>query len=330
MLHHLKISPHHHSGRLKPHEHTSYVPLGILTLITGFALMLATVASSSAQSPGPEAQSIGLTGTMPAPPPKTGPTITSPQSGQRFSSLPITVSGTCPAGTIVQLFKNNIFAGSTPCESNETYSIEIDLLFGENVLKAVAYDAINQASPDSNTVIVHYDTPLPQPAPSSFIDLTGAQLILNTDAAFRGIFPKQKFNMPITIIGGTPPYAINIQWGDGTNELISRSDSSVFNVSHDYKKPGTYKITLQASDSKKLTAFLTVVAIVNGQPDIIAASATSDKPSNKLMWLWLLLAIIIAMLSSFWLGEQREKKILLRAATKPQTPPFGVLHPPTS
>lgn len=319
----LKLSHHQHSGRLRPHEHTSYVPLAILALIVGFALAAFTV-TTTAQSPGPQSGSVGLTGTMPAPPPKTAATINAPSSQQRFSTSPIKVSGSCPTGTLVEIFKNNIFAGSAPCEGNGSYSLEIDLLFGQNILKAIVYDALNQAGPESNSVTVFYDALLPQPAPSSFFDFSGAQLILNTDAAFRGAFPNQKLNVPISVIGGTPPFAVNIQWGDSTNEVLSRSDNSTFNRSHAYKKPGTYKITLQGRDNKNLAAFLTVAAIVNGQPELFASSTPSKPSANKLLVLWPAYAIATTFIISFWLGERREKKILGKS-TKDQAPPFGVM-----
>jgi hypothetical protein len=325
MFGHLKISHHEFSGKLRPHEHTSYLPLAIIVFIVGIILATLSIGSfANAATPytGPEAGSIGLTGTMPAAPPKVAATITKPVNGQHFSTTPITVSGSCPAATLVEIYKNDIFAGSTPCESNSTYSIQIDLLFGQNNLKAKVYDVLNQAGPDSNTVTVFYDAAFPVAAPSSFFDFSGAQLILNTDAAFRGSFPNQALNIPITVIGGTAPFAINIQWGDGTNDIVSRSDNNTFNVSHVYKKPGTYKIIIQGTDSKKLVAYLSVAAIINGTPNVLAT--TSNKPPlNKLFILWPIIAVAAALVFSFWMGEQREKKIL--GAGSKVTPAIGAL-----
>lgn len=326
MYGHLKLSHPSYSGQLRPHEHTSYLPLALLVLVVGVILSgLSFYSFANAATPynGPEAGSIGLTGTMPAPPPKVAATISSPANGQHFTTSPITVKGTCPKGTLVEIYKNNIFAGSTPCEDDGTFSIQIDLLFGQNILKAQVYDALNQAGPESVTVTVFYDSSLAKAAPATFLNLTGSQLLINTDAAFRGTFPNQALNVPITIIGGTAPYAINVQWGDGTNQLISRSDNTTFNATHVYKKPGTYKITLQATDSKGLVAFLTVAAIINGKPDVIAASTSSKPPVNKLLVLWPLFAIIATAVISFWIGERREKKIL--GANKVPTPAFGTI-----
>ena len=322
----LKLAPHQHSGRLRPHEHTSYLPLAFLMLLVGVTLArLSFPANAATPYTGPEAGSIGLTGTVPAKPPTTAATIDKPTDQQRFTATPITVSGTCPTGTLVEIFKNDIFAGSTPCQSGN-YSLDIDLLFGQNVLTAQVYDVLNQAGPVSKAVTIYYDTALPQAAPTSSLNFSGSQLILNTDAAYRGIFPGQQLNVPITVIGGTPPFAINVQWGDASNQLISQGSNTTFNASHTYSRAGTYKITIQATDSKGLVAYLTVAAIVNGTPALVSAGTSTPASTNKLLVLWPVYAIAATMVISFWLGERREKHILGDKSQSP--PPFGVAGAP--
>jgi hypothetical protein len=306
----LKISQHKHSGRHLPHEHTSYLPLGLLVLIVGLTMASCAAPNLSEASPGPAAGSVGLTGTVPKAPPKVGATITSPTNGQHFSTSPITVSGGCTAKTLIEVYKNDIFAGSALCEDNGTYSFKVDLLVGKNDLVARLYDVLNQAGPDSNTVTVYYDALPVQTAPLSLLNFNDRQLLLNTDSIYRGVFPDQLLNIPIDVIGGSPPYAINVQWGDSNNKVIARSDNLSFNAGHTYHKPGTYQITLQASDSQGRVAFLTVAAIVNGKPAVAAASTGSNNPANKLLVLWPVLASAATIVVSFWLGERREKKIL--------------------
>lgn len=306
----LKVSQHKHSGRLRPHEHTSYLPLALLVLGVGLTMALCSVPDYSAASPGPQGGSIGLSGTVPKAPPKVGATITSPVNGQHFGTSPITIAGSCPAKTLIELYKNDIFAGSALCDDNGTFKFQIDLLIGKNDLVARVYDVLNQAGPDSNTVTVYYDALPAQSAPLSLLNFNDRQLLLNTDSIYRGTFPDQLLNVPIDIIGGTPPYAINVQWGDSNNKVIARSDNLTFNAGHTFHKPGNYQITLQASDSQGRVAFLTVVAIVNGKPAVAAASTGSKTGANKLLVLWPLFAVTATLVVSFWLGEQREKKIL--------------------
>lgn len=317
MLRRLNLIDHSHSGRLRPHEHTSYVLLGVLLLIVGAAL---TAYTSFAASPPPQSGSIGLTGVVPGKPPTIAATIASPSQGQRFSATPIKVSGTCPAGTLVEVFKNDIFAGSTTCDESGKYELEIDLLIGQNILIAKVYDDLNQPGPDSNAVTVFYDALGAQASPITSLDFGGAQLLLNTDAVFRGVFPEKELAVPIDILGGTPPYALNVQWGDSTNKVIPRNDNVTFNATHTYKRPGTYQISLQASDSQGRVAFLTVAAIVNGQPGITAGTTpTTARPLSTLLALWPLYTALVAMVASFWLGEWREKRILMKQYAQAST-----------
>lgn len=301
-----------HSGKLRGHEHTSYLPLGALLLAVG---LLLGVYTTYAASPGPEASSIGLSGVVPGKPPATAPTIDTPRDGARFSTTPINVSGTCPKNTLVELFKNNIFAGSTPCLNNGRYAIDIDLLIGANTLVARVYDDLNQAGPDSNRPTVYYDAMPAQAGPLTSLDFGGAQLLLNTDAVFRGVFPKQEMAIPIDILGGTPPYAINVQWGDSSNKVVPRANNQSFTVGHVYQRPGVYQISIQGNDANGRVAFLTVAAIVNGQPStVVGDTEGSGNVSNatlaRLLALWPLYTSVVAIAISFWLGERREKYIL--------------------
>jgi len=308
----IKISPHPHSGRLRPHEHTSYGLLALILLLAAFPLMAFT-ASAATPYTGPEAGSVGLTGTVPGKAPTIAAQITAPPNGQHFSTSPATISGTCPKETLVEVFKNDIFAGSTACTSSGSFTMAVDLLFGQNILIARVYDALNQPGPDSNHVLVYYDVLPGQASAINSLDFGGPQMLLNTDAVFRGSFPGQEMAMPVDIIGGTPPYAINVQWGDANNKIVSRSDNTTFGVAHTFQKAGTYQITIQGSDGNGRVAFLTVAAIINGQPDV-AASATTTKTDtlSKLVVLWPLYTSTVAILASFWLGERREKSLLAK------------------
>ncbi|HXY17903.1 MAG TPA: hypothetical protein VEH48_00590 [Candidatus Nitrosopolaris sp.] len=320
----LKISQHQHSGRLRPHEHTSYLALAGLIIVAGLALMNSSLSTVLADHPPPQAGSIGLTGTVPATPPNTAAVITSPTDQQHFSTSPITVSGTCPTGTLVEIYKNDIFAGSAPCGSDGKFSMEIDLLYGTNSLTAQVYDVLNQAGPVSTAVTVYYNVSAIQSAPLSLLNFEGTQLLLSTDSVYRGSFPDQNLNVPITIIGGTPPFAVNVQWGDANNKVIPRGDNTIFNASHAYQRAGTYQIDLQAADSQQRVAFLTVAAIINGQPSVISASSNKSS-TNKFLLLWPLYAIAATLVASFWMGERREKRILA-ATTTSQIPSSGLLQ----
>ena len=320
-----KIDHRSNTGKVRPHGNTSYFSLVALLIITGVILLASTQMTSAWVRPGPAAGSIGVSGVMPGEPPKTAAVITSPKPNQRFPETPVKVEGTCPANSLVEIFKNDIFAGSVVCNEDGKFSLEVDLLIGENRLTARVFDALNQEGPLSNVVVVYYDALPSQDAPLMGLNFGGDQLIINTDAVFRGAFPGKEMSIPIDIIGGRAPYAVNVHWGDATNDLVSRPDNTSFRMSHAYNKAGTFQLSIQATDADNRVAFLTVASIVNGQPDPVVVAGTTENPAAKsmlesLMKLWPFYTATVAVVISFWLGEQRERRLLMR---------HGLMMPPT-
>ncbi len=316
----LKLSHRKHTGRLIKHKHTSYLPLFILVVVTAFPLTATTL---NAQSPGPQSESTSLTGTMPGEPPTQAAVIQQPIDLGRFTTSPVAISGTCPPGVIVQIYKNDIFAGSVICSSNGTFSIEVDLLIGENTIIAKVYDALNQEGPSSQTIKVFYDALPPQSTSLAPLDFGGAQMLINTNTVFRGIFPDKVLKVPVSIIGGRAPYAVNVFWGDTTNDVLVRNDNNPFNLEHTYKRAGTYQMNIQATDSDGRVAFLSVAVIVNGAPGTgITSTSTGGGFQNSIVFtLWPAYVAIMAIVGGFWLGEVREKRVLQRRGL--------LLNPPT-
>ena len=316
-----RLNSRQHSGKLRPHEHTSYGVLSVLVLLVGVLLAGLTVSTVAFASPPPQAGSVSLSGVMPGKPPTVGATITSPSNQQQFQSTPITVTGTCPSSTLVEIFKNNIFAGSAFCSSNGTYSVKIDLLYGNNSLTAIDYNNLNQAGPTSKAVAVTYNAQAPISALISSINFTATQLVLETNAVYRGAFPGQVINVPINILGGVAPFAINVDWGDNTNQVLPAKINTTVNAEHSYSKPGTYNISITGSDSQEHVGFLQVAAIINGQPAVVGSSNTSKPSQNTLVVLWPLYAIAATLVVSFWMGEKREKHVLAKVINP--TPTLG-------
>ncbi|MCE7936768.1 hypothetical protein DYH10_03195 [Candidatus Saccharibacteria bacterium CPR2] len=257
------------------------------------------VSLTYAQSPNPQSGSIGLEGTIPSEPPKVGATISIPSGGQSFSQNPITVSGICPNGLLVKIFKNEVFAGSTTCQ-NGSYSIQIDLFSGQNELVARVYDALSQPGPDSNKVTVTYD--------DGSRDDGLSQLIITTNYATRGANPNETLTWPIAISGGKAPYAISVDWGDGTVDLISREFAGEFEISHVYKEPGTYNVIIKITDANGKTAYLQLVAVANGPVDTTTTKQYEDKDltTQTKIILWPMYLLIPLIPTAFYLGKRHE------------------------
>lgn len=269
-----------------------------LFAVTILLLVGGRAASAAPPAQNPQGGSVGVQGEVPGSAPTVGAVITVPGNGQNFSSTPITVAGICPKGLLVEIFKNNVFAGSVEC-SNGSFSLQVDLFEGKNDLIARVYDSLNQAGPDSPTVSVNYSPNLSTPA---------SRLLILTAYAKRGAQPDSTLTWPISISGGTGPYAVSVDWGDKTNpDLISRSVAGDFNINHVYKQPGAYIVIIKVTDSKGATAFLQVAGVGNGpiQQSTGNTSGNLTTIQVKIIW-WPLIIAVILIIVAFWLGKRQQ------------------------
>ena len=256
----------------------------------------------------PATGSTGLQAQIPADPPKIAPSITTPSNGQTITNLPLKVSGLCASDTLlVKVFKNGVFGGSAQC-ANGSYTILIDLFNGKNDLVSRVYDALDQTGPDSVTVTVTFV--------ESGFNNTVPRVTITSDYAKRGANPGDTLTWPILISGGTAPYAISVEWGDGSNELISRSFNGSFDISHIYKTSGVYRILLKITDSTGQSAFLQLVGVGNGalaQDNQNTAGGTTTR--TMVVW-WPVLIALVFVVVSFWLGGRHKLETLRRQAEK--------------
>jgi hypothetical protein len=278
--------------------------LGLVSAVL-LALVLPAAPVAAAKNAFPDqtgSGSIGLQGTISTAPPKTGATITAPGNGAVFNALPINVSGLCPKGLLVKVFSNNVFVGSVQC-TDGSYSISVDLFSGQNVLVARVYDALDQAGPDSNTVTVTYNS-------AQFAQF-GTQLLLSSIYAERGAPPSQELTWPILLSGGTSPYAISIDWGDGTaTDLLSLSASGEFTIKHIYKSAGIYKVIVKATDKNGDTAFLQLVAVATGATQSASGSKSGSSSVRTIVIWWPCLLMLPLIVAAFWVGRRNELFVL--------------------
>jgi hypothetical protein len=283
----------------------------ILTSLTILILSITGLVNSSVDAAQQSnSGAAGIEGEIPSNPPANAPGI----SGQVFSSTPITVSGFCSADYLVEIFKNNVFAGSTVCR-NGSYSVPIDLFDGQNDLIARQYNANNQVSPDSATVTVTFNNSVPASGPRPTITSAYAK---------RGADPGESLSWPITLSGGTGPYALSIDWGDKSPAvLISRSAPGAFNIEHTYTQSGVYNVTIKVTDSQGSSAFLQVVGIANGP--IQQTTKSGNQPSvtvktEKVIIWWPMVILLVLTVAAFWLGKQHQLETIrsrLRRGERP-------------
>lgn len=272
--------------------------LTIGSLLVALSLVPAQASAAGAFPNQTGSGSVGIQGTITTTPPKQGATITTPSNGAVFTSVPITVSGLCPKDVLVKIFSNNVFVGSTFC-TNGSYSVQVDLFSGQNDLVARVYDALDQSGPDSNTVIVTFND-------AQFLAFA-TRIVISSPFAQRGAPPGQELSWPISITGGTGPYAISVDWGDGSpTDLISQGTAGSLTLKHTYKTAGIYKVIIKGTDKNGGTAFLQVVGVATGagQNNSKAGDGAALVRTEVLWWPALLMVPLI--FAAFWVGRRHE------------------------
>ncbi len=316
-----RLSHHRHSGRLLPHHHTSYFGLSLLLAFIGTLLAFFSynrVAALTLNQSG----SINIAGIVYGVPPSTPAVITNPSDGATLNTAVIAVSGTCGAGLVVKVSRNGVLAGSTICAVDGTFSLQISLVEGENILQARNYDFQNQAGPDSPDVRVVYQVPATitpaQPGSAAKAAATRDPLVVTTNQAYKTVKPNESVNWAFDISGGQVPYAALVDWGDGATALISVEKAGLLAVNHAYTRAGNYKIIVRVTDAAGAQATIEVVAVVVSSqviPSITQEPRFYDQVLPLLLaWpLYLFLALLVI---SFWLGQKYELHLLKKWGLK--------------
>ncbi|HSX06541.1 MAG TPA: PKD domain-containing protein [Candidatus Saccharimonadia bacterium] len=270
-------------------------------LLTAFTTAASASTLNPIPNPPPAPGSYGLEATKLQPPPTTSATIATPVNGASFTTSPITVSGLCTTGLLVQVYDNGVLVGAINCTSG-SFSLQVSLFTGQNDLTTTQFDDLGQPGPQGNTVTVNYNN-------ASFTAF-GTLVTLTSNYGRRAANPGQTLTWPLLLSGGTGPYAFSINWGDGTKpDLKSQALAGEVDISHIYSQAGIYHVTVTVTDTNGVSAFLQLVAIANGTPANTNGSATNAKGGTilvtKVVW-WPSVVGIVLLLPAFWLGRRSQ------------------------
>lgn len=283
--------------------------LFLLSVLSGLVLLAGGSFAQSTITPlqteNPKANSYGMEGKISAPAPTQPAIITTPSGNQNFTTPLVTVSGSCPTGTLVEIMNNGVMVGSTFCE-NGSFSVLISLFPGQNDITARVIDDLGQVGPISNLVTVFFNN-------GQFI-APGAIITLTSNYSRRAVDPGSNLIWPLQLSGGTGPYAFSIDWGDGSDAtLLSQATAGIVNISHVYKNAGIYRVTIKVVDANGATGFLQLIAVANGDAQAAIVNA-DEKPAkieyrNKVIWLPALIVFLL-LLPAFWLGRRHEARAM--------------------
>lgn len=307
--------------------------LVFIALLIGSSLLFLSPSAHAITKSG----NINVSGILAGPPPDTAPVIEEPANNSTFSNKTITVKGSCVADLVVRVYKNNIFAGSTLCQTTGTFELSIDLFVGKNILVARQFDFLDRPSPESNNVTVFYTPPNPpplppspepepQPQPGPSGGSTGPsktppniaqfQLVIDYDYTLQAIYTNQPFYLPVVFSGGTAPYALSIDWGDGTQTVLSRGSTKKLLLKHIYKEPGYYTASITVSDKKNERAHVQFVLLVSGEPKYMSGIESFVHTSPIWTWVLIICTSIIALSVSYRIGYKKGVKNAVKKPSK--------------
>lgn len=285
-------------------RHTIQWP--VLTALTA-CVLLSVIAGSSVgalnklPTPDPKPGSYGLEATKPKAPPTRGATITTPGNGASFSGTnsPITVSGICPNGLLVEIYNNGVMVGSVMCKSS-SFSLRVSLFVGRNELSAIVYDELGQAGPRSRLLTVRYS--------NTDFAAFAEQITLTSSYGRRSSPVGDGLRWPLQLSGGSGPYAFSIDWGDGSEpQLKSQEVSGVVTVAHAYKRAGIYQVNIVAKDVNGASAYLQLVAVSNGKIDTAQDTDEEKSSAARVEILWIPTGVaMVLLLPAFWLGRRSQ------------------------
>lgn len=258
----LKLHHHKHTGKLIAHKHTSYRVL--------FLLMLTPIALIAFIDRAAEASDVTVSAKVAAPMPSGAPTIDSPEDNATISSGNVEIKGKCPTITpavIIAAYDGDVFIGSARCSDVGTYVIPVSLNTGAHMIIVKVITITDDIGASSTAVRI---TRTPDRKTNQEIQGTAQ---VNVGSAVNGI----SFDLPVEIIAadafitirhdgsalwrgrvvnGTPPYKVQIDWGDGVVDVYTITDQSELLYAHDYGPVKSAKMIIRVDDSKGDSAIL--------------------------------------------------------------------------
>lgn len=236
---------------------------------------------------------------------------------QRVSTIP-TVSGFAPPyATIIVTFHSVVSTCKTQADNEGRWSCTLDHAL-EPGIHTVEIMATTQ---NGQQLVFPSFTIQAVPSLASLLrKLNSNPLSIITEYSFVARRVGQHFDCTMRVSGGTGPYFITVDWGDGQTSTLNTSEAGPIAVSHIYQKSKQYVLHTTVRDHAGQTATMQTSAVILSK-NVGFASVTAGQGwlpqllTNMRAWLWVVwptYALTIFMAISFWLGEREEYRRLAR------------------
>ena len=256
--------------------------------------------------------------------------ITNPENNQVFETRSVAVSGTCPITqpqSIVSLWRGGTMLGSSLCQANGTFSINIFINRGNNIITPKIINITDDSGPDGTPINTIYQPPKTQPSGNGNAGLPGepdstgvnsSTLRLLADKTFFVFKPNKPSELTVYIEGGIPPYKLNIEWGDGETSSIVYEQPGKKKLVHTYVGSimAGYEAGLTLTDASDQSARMNLVAItyVDGGVPLTIGNVDLPGAGSVPLTMWTLYGGAVFAALGFWGGEFYQSRRLASAA----------------
>lgn len=288
------------------------------------SILIAFVLGSTAS-----AVSYDVSASVPFPPPTQAAIINPALNNLTVQNAAFLIAGTCQVlspVSVVSVWRGSTNLGSQNCTTG-TFSMQIILAEGSNTLIVKTANVSNVYGPDSSPILV---TLRFAQTPAASNNTPGATNLSPADnAAFNNgvtsglnIVPQEPFSvlpegnlvtLSFHINGGSTPYTVELNWGDGTTESKVVDKPGLYAFTHRYRNTGNYSVKALIKDVLGATTEINhAVVVANRTSDTSKANVTKALAYENpvLTWLsihWLAILIgistFIVVGSSYWLGR---------------------------
>ena len=144
-------------------------------------------------------------------------------------------------------------------------------------------------------------------------------LVLRSDYRYQVYASRQSVDLNVGVTGGTLPYTITTDWGDGATTKLTRTDTSPFTTSHTYVTPSgankNYAVLVRATDAAHAVSVVQLSAVIKGDGIALLASNTAAGGFLDAVHHWLPIIlpayIVVALMAiGYYLGEREEYRLL--------------------
>jgi hypothetical protein len=255
---HLKLQHRKHTGRVLHHRHTSYRALAVVFALAGITMW-----------------GVGAL-----------------QRAAADALTSVLVAGNCPvmapALTVVVLMDGKV-AGSALCGANNDYALAVKLVAGSHKLVTQTYTVTGGQGPDSPAVTVAYQPKGGAATAKSALNTAGASSApaLVPDEPFYLVGADNAAEWNGKISGGTAPYRVTLDWGDGKRATYTTADAQL-RYTHQYSGGTSHSITVAVADASNQFAQLqyaavNYLAVMNTPSALLNTPVNSGRPGARTM-----------------------------------------------